>query len=53
MTHTFTCNCGVTVRKVTQDWESYDAPARLPVGWGWGDRPLDAPVCPDCRKARD
>lgn len=49
MTTTFTCDCGATAKKITQDWENYDAPVRLPIGWGWGKRAMDAPVCPDCR----
>jgi hypothetical protein len=46
----FRCDCGASTRKVLYDLDAY---VPLPPGWGYGTRPLDAPVCPDCRKKKE
>lgn len=52
---TYTCRCGANGKHTIHDWESYDQPSRLPLGWVWFTDLTKAPirtrpVCPSCRK---
>lgn len=53
MKHITRCDCGNQNVRIIQDWESYDTPYRIPLGWRYGTRPLDAAICPECQKKKE